>query len=784
MVLTDVLKRWKAINGKEAYLCTGTDEHGMKIQQAALKEGISPKELCDNNSNKFRDLAEVSNISHDFFIRTTDQEHKDVVQQFWLLLKARAPEGLGLYKGKHEGWYCVSDECFYPEDLVEPSVVPQTGRKIMASTETGNEVEWIAEHTWFFPLSKYKDKLLRFYNENPDWIQPAHRMNEVRNWVENHLEDLSVTRPTSRLNWGIRDPDDPSSTIYVWVDALVNYLTKAGFGTKWHADDADTGIWPADVHVVGKDIIRFHAVYWPALLMAAGLPLPKKILCHNHWTMSNRKMSKSLGNVVNPFSAVQKWDLDPLRYFLMRNGSLKGDMSYSNESIMVIYEKELQANIGNLFNRISRNKNFSWSTLGAVQAARNGDFDNIESSVPRGDAVPDFFSLESTLNDAPTTIRRDMDEINLSNALRGVFELLREANRFISDTEPWKMTKSEDPNAKVCINWVIYECAEAVRIAGILLQPIMPTKAEELLDNLGVDRERRTIEFARKGADTEYGTPPLMTNNIKPNSFQSLFPPVAAVDLPDAPIDAPKGKGKVKNRLGQVASSLAQEARETISTSKALLVPYEAHHVRQYHAWMQDPDIQEATASEPMTLEEEYENQQSWRTSSDKLTFIVCAPVTQDVSLVKASTADADGLMRGDINFFLYPFESDDEDDTTDTQGWVTGEVDVMIASPSHRGQGLGQAAVCALLVYIRKHIDGILAEYGAKELKGLMVKIKEGNKGSRALFEKLGFVQKGEVNYFGEVLMTIEWDEVLKRAWWTGAEKEFREVKYELENE
>ncbi|CEI69412.1 unnamed protein product [Fusarium venenatum] len=221
-----------------------------------------------------------------------------------------------------------------------------------------------------------------------------------------------------------------------------------------------------------------------------------------------------------------------------------------------------------------------------------------------------------------------------------------------------------------------------------------------------------------------------------------------------------------------------------ISTSKALLVPYEAHHVRQYHAWMQDPDIQDATASEPMTLEEEYENQQSWRTSSDKLTFIVCGPVTQDTSLVKSSTADADALMRGDINFFLYPFESDDEDDTTDTQGWVTGEVDVMIASPSHRGQGLGQAAVCALLVYIRKHIDGILAEYEAKELKGLMVKIKEGNKSSRALFEKLGFVQKGEVNYFGEILMTIEWDEVLKRDWWKGAEEEFREVRYELVNE
>ncbi|RBR09032.1 uncharacterized protein FIESC28_10040 [Fusarium coffeatum] len=217
-----------------------------------------------------------------------------------------------------------------------------------------------------------------------------------------------------------------------------------------------------------------------------------------------------------------------------------------------------------------------------------------------------------------------------------------------------------------------------------------------------------------------------------------------------------------------------------ISTSKALLVPYEAHHVQQYHAWMQDPDIQEATASEPMTLDEEYENQQSWRTSSDKLTFIVCAP-TQEAP-IKAGTADADALMRGDINFFLYPYESDDEDESADA-GWVTGEVDVMIASPSHRGQGLGRAAVCALLVYIRKHIDGILAEYGAKELKGLMVKIKEGNKGSRALFEKLGFVQKGEVNYFGEIMMTIEWEEVLKRDWWKGAEEEFTEVKYELDS-
>ncbi|KAH6893081.1 GNAT domain-containing protein [Thelonectria olida] len=221
-----------------------------------------------------------------------------------------------------------------------------------------------------------------------------------------------------------------------------------------------------------------------------------------------------------------------------------------------------------------------------------------------------------------------------------------------------------------------------------------------------------------------------------------------------------------------------------ISTSKALLVPYEAHHVRQYHAWMQDPDIQEATASEPMTLDEEYENQQSWRTSSDKLTFIICAPGT--TGTITAKVADADDKMRGDINFFLYPHDGDSDDEAAaaaDTQGWCTGEVDVMIASTAHRGLGLGQAAVCALLVYLRKHMDEMLAEYADGKpaaLKGLMVKIKENNAGSRALFQKLGFVQKGEVNYFGEVVLVMGWDEVVSRDWWEAAERDWREVEYE----
>ncbi|KAG6000250.1 hypothetical protein E4U43_001651, partial [Claviceps pusilla] len=423
MVLADVLKRWQQIKGKETFFLTGTDEHGMKIQRAAAKEGIEPKEFCDTNSDKFRALAEAGNISYDSFIRTTNPEHKQSVSEFWLQLKHALPEHLGLYKGTHQGWYAVSDECFYPEDMVRPDIVPQTGKKIMVSSETGSEVEWVKEETWFFPLTKYKDALLKFYDENPDWITPAHRMNEVRDWVNNHLEDLSITRPASRLSWGIPDPEDHNQTIYVWVDALINYLTQAGYGSKWHSPTDNMGLWPADMQIIGKDILRFHAIYWPALLIALGLPLPKRLLCHNHWTMSNRKMSKSLGNVVNPFFAVQRWDLDPLRYFLMRNGSLTKDMSYSNQLIGSVYTKELQANIGNLFYRVARPKvTAKWSTVEAVSAFRDGAFQGLCEKYS-GQA---FTSLDEHLEKAPAAFCEEMDKCNTAGAIREMFNLLRE----------------------------------------------------------------------------------------------------------------------------------------------------------------------------------------------------------------------------------------------------------------------------------------------------------------------------------------------------------------------
>lgn len=554
----------------------------MKIQRAAAKEGLDPKAFCDINSDKFRSLTFDADISNDFFIRTTDPDHKDAVAQFWLQLKNALPGKLGLYKGSHEGWYCVSDECFYPADLVRPSIVPQTGKKIMVSVESDNEVEWVKEETWFFPLTQYKDALLKFYDQNPGWVKPADRMQEVRNWVENHLEDLSVTRPVSRLTWGISDPEDPSQTIYVWVDALINYITKAGYGSSWRSATEDMGIWPADLQIVGKDILRFHAIYWPALLIALGMPPAKQILCHNHWTMSNRKMSKSLGNVVNPVFALQRWDIDPLRYFLMRNGNLTKDMSYSNDIIGAVYAKELQANIGNLFYRIAKPKSAArWSTKEAVETANSGAFKELDD-LRNDERHAQFFSLEPFLARATDAVCKEMAEYNTAGAVRETFELLREVcykaiaaltsltnvyqtNRFVTDTEPWNITKRKDPQSRLLLNWTIHRSAEALRIAAILLQPIMPGKMRRLLDEMGVSADRRTVAFARPDVDDAYGTAnETMSNHDRANKHLTLFPPMASADVSDAEVLHQLKdhlRKKSSSKMNQMVELLAMEAR-------------------------------------------------------------------------------------------------------------------------------------------------------------------------------------------------------------------------------
>jgi methionyl-tRNA synthetase len=371
MVIADVLKRWQILKGNKALLCTGTDEHGMKIQRAAAQADMQPKEFCDINANKFKTLAELSQIDYDFFMRTTDADHAEAVKHFWVLLQEK---GL-IYESKHEGWYCVSDEIFYKDDEVERAQDQLTGRVHMASKLSGHPVEWTEEKNYHFRMSGLKDRLLAFYEQNPNWITPATKMKEVTNWVANNLEDLSISRPASRLTWGIPVPGDADQTIYVWLDALINYITKAGF-PNWTPGRESEGGWPVDVHVVGKDILRFHCVYWPALLLALNIPLPKSILCHAHWTMSRRKMSKSVGNVVNPFFAIDRFGVDTMRFYLMHEGNVAYDSDYTNFAIIDRYRTELKNGLGNLFSRLARSK--YWNLAETVSMAHSGSLGDVQ----------------------------------------------------------------------------------------------------------------------------------------------------------------------------------------------------------------------------------------------------------------------------------------------------------------------------------------------------------------------------------------------------------------------
>ncbi|KAI1391469.1 methionyl-tRNA synthetase [Hypoxylon trugodes] len=508
MLIADVLKRWQVLKGRPAILSTGTDEHGMKVQRAAELQDVPPKALCDANAETFKDLARKANISNDHFIRTTDPEHRDAVEYFWTGLR----DSGYIYETKHEGWYCVSDETYYPDNAVEKRVSPVTGKTFMASVETGNAVEWTEERNYHFRLTAFRDRLLKFYAESPGWIVPSNRFAEVVSWVQNNLEDLSISRPVSRLDWGIPVPDDSSQTIYVWVDALINYITVAGYPV-WPPGDEHTKGWPADVHIVGKDIVRFHSVYWPALLMALDLPLPKRILSHGHWLMSRQKMSKSVGNVVNPFFAIDRWGVDTMRYFLIYNGAMAHDSDYSNEFIVDRYKKGLQRGLGNLLNRITRPKN--WKVAEIVSSM----------SSKQSEPLPEVVDIHrGELERLVGKVEGHMEELNPSGALREIMKLVFETNRFIQEASPWAKTDEDDAAA---VEQIVFYAAESLRLVGILLQPFIPEKANEFLDRLGVSHDRRTIQYAVLHADDSYGTPMI---TLGEGAHSSLFPPIPVED--------------------------------------------------------------------------------------------------------------------------------------------------------------------------------------------------------------------------------------------------------------
>ncbi|EFR01645.1 methionyl-tRNA synthetase [Nannizzia gypsea CBS 118893] len=513
ILIADILKRWQVLIGNgDAKLLTGTDEHGMKIQQAALQNGLEPQALCDRNCETFKILAREANASHDHFIRTTDSAHKAAVQFFWENLNHRGY----IYEGKHEGWYSVSDETFYPASAVHSTLDPATGRKMMASIETGKEVKFSQETNYHFKLSAFQDRLLEHYHKNPNFVRPKVYMDSIVQNVASGLQDLSISRPVDRLSWGIPVPGDTTQTIYVWLDALVNYITYAGY--PFTPGREQESIWPADVQVVGKDITRFHCIYWPAFLMALDLPLPRTILTHAHWTMNHSKMSKSTGNVVNPMFAMARYGVDPMRFYLAMNGGLASDTDYDNSYIVRDYKNILQGGLGNLCSRVMRGK--GWNVRESVARMTGGQ--------RSGNAKdPSEIEHKEFLEKVPALVSNQMDELNPRRALEEVVKIIDQTNRYVQSTGPWNLAKdaATNPIAHDRLVGVIFNATESLRIAGILLQPFMPEKAKKLLDMLGVEEDlsKRSYAAAKYGADPDYGTPRVPLGK---GQAGTLFPPL------------------------------------------------------------------------------------------------------------------------------------------------------------------------------------------------------------------------------------------------------------------
>jgi len=448
----DLLARFKRLDGYDVMFLTGTDEHGQKIERSAEKAGIDPQTFCDNVSARFKELAVAMNFSNDQFIRTTEDRHKKAVQYLWTVLEEKG----FIYEDSYSGWYSVRDEAFYAEKEL---TVGEGGEKL---APTGAPVEWVEEPSYFFKLSAFEDKLLELYDTQEDFVMPKSRLNEVRSFVKGGLEDLSISR--SSFKWGVPVPGHEGHVMYVWIDALANYLTAVGYPDE--GTDAYKTYWPANVHMVGKDILRFHAVYWPAFLMAADLPLPKRVFAHGWWTNEGQKISKSLGNVIDPFELIDTYGLDPVRFFLMREVPFGNDGDFSRKSFVLRCNSELANGIGNLSQR----------TLSMIHK-------NCDAVIP----APGEFTSEDNklLDDIAATldvVRGHMDKQAFNFALEAIFAQASAADSYISVQEPWKLKKT-DPER---MNTVLYVLADAIRQIAIMAQAIMPESMDKLLSQMNV----------------------------------------------------------------------------------------------------------------------------------------------------------------------------------------------------------------------------------------------------------------------------------------------------------
>ncbi len=463
MVACDVLARFMRLDGRRVHLLTGTDEHGQKVDKSARDAGITPQQLCDRVSQNFRDVTRLMNISNDDFIRTTEPRHIRACQALWQAVAARkSPKGRdNIYLGKYAGWYAVRDEAFYGEEELA------TGADGKKRAPSGAEVEWVEEPSYFFRLSDWQDWLLDFYEREPDFIAPTARRNEVMSFVRSGLRDLSISRTT--FTWGIPVPGDEKHVMYVWFDALTNYITALGYPDV--ENDMFKTFWPASLHLVGKDIIRFHCVYWPAFLVAGGLAPPQRVFGTGWWTVEGEKMSKSLGNFIPPQKLVDQYGVEAVRYFMLRELPFGSDGDFSHRAMVGRLNGDLANDLGNLAQRV----------LALIQR-------NCDARVPvPGSLTPGDETLLGAARALIGKLHVDFSDQTFHRALESIWQVVGDANRYVDEQAPWALRKTDTKR----MGTVLYVLAEVIRHLAILIQPVMPSAGSRLLDQLAVPAGER-----------------------------------------------------------------------------------------------------------------------------------------------------------------------------------------------------------------------------------------------------------------------------------------------------